>query len=504
MKYCKRALWVILTIFVLSTASAQNITFRQGDNGNSKGYQPSLIRLDKADAEGRFYSVEPDFNAFHQIKGIMVREVDINFSESRNIDIANTKGSEIVQSFKEGSKMHIILNCSEKSRFKLRHICVDLASFSIETDELIADNKLEKKEYGLHWAEFSPSGQYLGILYALVNEKNGTASVESMMFNRTMDLLWKKDMSVQAVSQIMVTDDGRMATAGFSNGVEKTDGAMLVFSITDANGIQRGQATSTYKVGELTLLNCYGNKVLATALETEFGAGWAGSFTAGSVMTVGTVYTGCATFLYDVAEGRMTNSEHYSFTKKDARVFYNASVISEITSPDVNFLAVRGQTATSNGGAVLYGRKWKETVVQGNGMTTATNYFKGMMLINVDSTGHMAWMKPFMHDNGTNGDFDEFTETDLVAYGNDLYLFTNESPNDGDSYDPENAVRRTVLKVHGAISVYIVHADGIVDKRKLTTNGTNIIASRLRRQADGLFTLITRGTKNHISEITIK
>lgn len=505
MKHCKRALLVVAALLLTTTVTAQNITFKAGDKGNSKAYLPSLLCVDKADAEGIYYSVEPELNAFHKTKSIVIREVDFNYKETRSVDIAETKGSDIVQSFKEGTKLHVILDCSEKSRFALRHICVDLTNFTIENDEFIADYTLGRKEYGIQWAAFSPAGRYLGVVYAVVNEKEGGALVEGLLFDRTMNLLWKKSMDLSAVSQIMVTDDGRLVTTGYSNGEGKTDGAMLEFSITDANGTRMGHASSTYKVGEMVLLNCFGNKVLATALETNRGTGWAGSFTAGSVVTVGTVYTGCAAFLYDVAEGRMANSERHPFSKEDARVFYNASLVSEIASPDINFLSVRGQAATPDGGAVLYGRTWKETVKQGNGMTSTTNYCKGMMLVKADSTGRLAWMRPLMHDNGTNGDFDDYTETDLVAVGNDLYLFTNESPNDGDSYDPDNAARRVVLKVHGAISAYIFHTDGTVDKRKPTTDGINIIASRLRRQADGSFTLITRGaTKTRIAEITIK
>jgi hypothetical protein len=113
-------------------------------------------------------------------------------------------------------------------------------------------------------------------------------------------------------------------------------------------------------------------------------------------------------------------------------------------------------------------------------------------------------MKPLMHDNGNNGDFGENTETDMVAEGDDLYVITNESPKDGDTYDPDNAVRRVVMVVHGAISAYRFGADGSVAKQKLVADGTNIIATSLRSQGNGRYTFVVRSKKGYIAELSIK
>ena len=77
----KKTLTMLVAVAMFATATAQSITFKQGENGNGKAYQPTLIRLDKADAEGRYYSVEPDLNAFSKVKGIIVREVDMEYKE---------------------------------------------------------------------------------------------------------------------------------------------------------------------------------------------------------------------------------------------------------------------------------------------------------------------------------------------------------------------------------------------------------------------------------------
>ena len=507
MKHCKRAFLTLMAMFAVYTVSAQNIKFIQGEEGNGVGYQPTQILLDKADAEGMYYSVEPDLNIFSKVKGVMVREVDREYKESKCVKIDNTKAYSIMHAHRDGDRMHVIVASVEKKSVVMRHICVNLSSFTVESDKEILNREIGKKETFYHWTATSDNGNY-GLVYAIVNEKTNTAVVEGMLFDRSMKSLWAHSLEIGAIAQIIVTDDGRIVTGGFVNGEGSTDGGMFEFGIADGLGTRHGRCSSVYKIGEMALLNCFGDRVLATALTTDRGTGWAGSFTAGGIITTGTVYTGCAVYLFDVAAGQVVNTDRHVFSKADARVFYNASMVSEITSPDVNFLSLRAKVATPTGGAALYGRTWYEKVTQtrngvSTGMSSAVYYYKGMMIVKADSTGHIVWMKPLMHDNGNNGDLAENTETDMVAEGEDIYLITNESPKDGDTYDPENAARRVVMVVHGAISAYRFAADGSVSKQKLTDKEINIIMTPLRRQAPGVYTFISGKRKGCVSEITI-
>lgn len=491
----------MMAMLSVAVVAAQNITFTQGDKGNGKGYQPTLLRVDKAIADGHYYSVEPDLNAFSKVKGILVREVDINYKEVRSVEVPNCKGANIYHVQRDGGRMHVLINNYEKKRYTMRHVCVDLESFAIVADSMLVDSEIGKKQYFLNWSSISASGEYFGYVYAFVDEKEDRAEMWAMVFDRSMRRQWTMPLRVSALSQVLTTDDGRLATVGATN---VDDGAMVEFSITSATGTHRGRYTSTRKLGEMTVLNVFGDKVLATALETDRGTGWAGSFTAGSVITTGTIYTGIASYLFDVVAGSMVGSDRHEFAKADARVFYNASLVSEITSPDVNFLSLRAKATTQQGGVALYGRTWFEKVVNTkNAMSQSTYYYKGMMVVGADSTGRITWMKPLMHDNFLNGDFGEYTETDMVADGDDVYIVTNESHSDGDTYDPDNAAKRAVVKGHGIISAYRFGADGSVSKRKLTDSGVSVIMTRMRNQGDGLFTLVTGSRKGCISEIKI-
>lgn len=504
MKYCKRVTLAVMAMLAMAAATAQSITLTHGDKGNGKGYQPALLLVDKGDAEGVYYSVEPELNAFSKVKGIMVREVNMNYKESKSVSFVDTKDCAIVHARRDGSSMHVLINASGDNKFLIRHASVDLKSFSVEKDNDVVNVDIDKNTYFYHWKATSPSGEYFGLVYALVNEKRGTANVKALLFNSSLKLQWEKSIDVPAIDELFVTDDGRIVTGGFSNSDDKDGGAVLVFSIVSDDDVEDARFSSTAKVGEMALLNCYGDKVLATILETERGTGWAGSLNAGAVVTKGTVYTGCGSFLVDVAKGKVVGSDHRDFSKEDARVFYSASLISEITSPDINFLARRASVATPYGGVAVYGRTWKEHVVQGNGMWNDTYYYKGMMVFGVDSTGRFAWVRPLMHDNSLDGTTAEKTETDVVVEGDNVYLITNESDKDSPNYDSEKAVKKTVAKVHGAVAAYTFSADGKVGKQMVELDGTNIIITKLRRQNPGVYTFVTGKLKGCISEITIR
>lgn len=494
----------LLLLSLAAWATAQDITLSVANKANNKGYQPTMILVDKADAEGRFYSVEPDVNAFSKLKGVLVREVDRDYAEIRRIEVPGAKGSSIYHVQRDGSTMHILLCNDEKRHYSMRHVAVDLPSFSIVADSMLVDAETSKKQYFLHWSSLSLSGDYFGYVYAFVDEKADRADLQAMLYDRGMRLQWSRPLPLTALSQVLATDDGRLATAGAFNGESKGEGALVEFSITTASGTQSGSYPSVSRLGEVTLLGVFGDRVLATALETKRGTGWAGSFTAGSVITIGNVYTGIASYLFDVAGGVMAGTDRHAFSKADTRVFYNASLVSEIASPEVNFLQARAKLATPGGGAVLLGRAWREKVMNTKTANSSNvYYYKGMMLFNIDSTGRIAWVRPIMHDNGTNADFGENTETDMVSSGDDIIVLTNESASDPDTYDPDNAARRTLLKVHGAISAYRFSADGQVTKNKLKTDGTNLICTPLRRQADGTYLFITRSTRGRIAELRL-
>ena len=500
----KKTILSTIAIILSLTGLSQNITFSMGEKGNRAGYDPTTIIVDKAISPGNYYSVEPNYSIFRKTKGIMVREVTKDFSELHRVDIPNTKEDEIYHVHRNGNQMNILIIHCDKKQYSLRHVAVDLLSFTITSDSLIIDKKIGKKVYPYDWLAISPSGNYLAYIYAFVDEKNDQSEVLAMVFDRSMKRRWQRFLPVRTISQILVTDDGRLATAGHLNDIDNNT-AVIEASISDSLNTRNAFFSTKNVIGQLSLLNVYGDKLLMSALECDKGIGWAGGFLSGFVVTHGAVYTGFSTYLFDIGDSRVAGTESHTFDKEDARVFYNESIMSRIISDDINLLSARAQLPLTNGGAVLYGRTWKEkTTRTSTGATSSTYHYMGMLLVKVDSTAHIVWTRPIMHSNGINADFSESAETDIVSVDNDIILITNESASEPKTYEPNQAATGAFLISHGAIAAYRFSPEGNVTKKMLIDEGTNMIKTRLRLQDDGDFTFIASKALGRIAELSIK
>ena len=493
--------FVVVAVFSSATdAWAQSITFAHGEKSNKKNYQPSSIRLEKGTKDGTYLSLEPEVGAMGRYKSVLVREVDINYTEHRRLKIDQSEGMEVYHSFVVGGQLHLVLS----NLIQMRHVHVDLATFKVVRDSLLFDIEFDMNTSWFWWADVSDNNEYFGAAYAIINNKSNTAEVKAMLFDKTMRRLWCRDIDAGMVSGIMATNDGRIVTGGISNAEEKEGGATIEFGIVDANGARFGRHHSPNKLEELSLFNCYGDKVLASALGTANGTGFVGIFLSGYKRTHGTVYSSCNTYLFDVAKGTMAGSDRHEFDKDDMLTFYNAAKKAEKSSPDINFLCERAKVTTTDGAAIVYGRVWKEIKRDmKTGMTSELYKMQGLMLFSIDSLGKINWRRSFMHDNGMGGTQERCTETDLVYHNGKLYLLTNEDSKESDTYTPGTPASRVGLITNGGIAAYIVTANGDVSKQMVERKGINIITTRLQDQGNGLYYFISSAQKGHLSEIKI-
>ena len=514
MKYCKRMFLVLVAILATTTVTAQNLTFTSGKKPDTKCLSSSYIHLQKGLSEGRYYAIEPNLNPFGKTKHLLVREVDINFKEYQSLEIENTKGCEILYDTRDGDHLHFVFCNNEKTLLTIRHVDINLSSFTIENDEQLVNIELPKRADTYIWTAASTSENYFGLIYGIQNDNTTPMKIEAMLFNRSIKRQWTQQPHINVLSEMFVTDDGRIITGGYFNNKDKSGGNLVEFNLVTPNSVKRTQIHSEKEIGQLALLNCFGNKLIATALETDRGFGHVGSFLTPNFFTRGMVATGCVAYLCDVENGEALNISHYNFTKEDKLVFFNADLLSRITSPNINFLCLRASTATPQGGAALYGRSWQETDVYQNKGKHEWYVHMGMMVVNVDSLGNITWTRGIMHDNFTDGTFERAMETDMVYYDGNLYVLTNESKHEPDTYSatrpaiPATALVGAAIVVgehgHNSVSAYIFSPEGNVRKQKLETPAISIITTPLQYQGDGIYYLMTGHTGGRLSEFTIR
>lgn len=505
----KIALMASVAVMSLSPVLGQGYTFTQGGKGSLKTHIPSTVTLMAADNPNEYYTVEIDgVGINYKVRSWKVRHVDMNYKELRGVKIPDVKGCYVKQVIRDGQRLHLIIDASEKKRLALRHVAVDLDQFSISADSMLLDIEIGKKTDYYHWMHHNEASGCLAIVHALVDNKTEQAEAHAMLFDSGMQRLWAHPIETGSISQIIATEDTTIVTAGIQAGEKGSVGTVVEFSEIDRETTRQGFFRTEASLDDLVLIGFRGGNVLATALETSSGIGWAGNMRAGSVITTGTTYTGCAAFCFSLNERKLLNSSSYQFTKEDASMFYGASLVADITSPSINFLHVKKVASNGQGGAVLYQRSWKEKITRtGPGtapMSEETVYLKGMLLVHVDAMGNILWTRRIPHDNIGYGAPIPHQETDLVVQDGVYHVFTNESVHEGEEYKPDGRANKALLQALGALSVYTFRPDGSAGKKMLADKGITTIMTPLQHSSSGRYLLLSGSVKPCISEITIR
>lgn len=500
MKHSKKIVLVLLALFSLSIANGQQYSFNISKKGTGFGYSSNNAVIDKGLTEGTYFIVQPEISMAGFIYSIQIREVKPDFKEIRHLTIKISQGALDDYVTRDGSMMHIVISSSDNKQFSLRHVSVNLATFEIEKDTTILSVEIAKSLKEYHWIEFSSSRDYFGVVYALHNSKANTAKVIAVMYNKDIEYQWTQELNANLISQIFVTDDGQIVTGGYSNGSNKDDGAILEFNVANKFNASQGQINSDISIGELSLLNYYGDKVLALALNSN-SKGTAERFISFFKGTSNDYYYGCTSYLYNIAMNTVVNSSSYKFTAEDARVFNNDRKPSKKENPKIDCLSSIGSVTTPDGGAVLYHRNWIETVTNGStGQSSSYLRNKGMLLVYVDKNGSISWTRGIPHDNYRSI---ISTETYMITHESNIYVLTNESPKAGNVYNENGQARRPNHAGYGALSIYAFTPDGTVSKEILAPKGKNFIRTKPMRFGDGIYRFYTGLMRGHITELGI-
>ena len=511
MKNIRTSAFAALFLLAATAALGQEYTLIQSDEvGNKRGYMVGDNIVEKGDLDDQFYTVELRlpiaYSGIPKPKGLLVREVNRDYKEKRSLELDDTKGANILYVKRDGRRLHIVFDLSAKRRFTVRHATVDLDNFALVVDSALVDIEVSKKAEHYLWESPSADKAFYGLVYAVVDEKAGFFEQRALLFGPDMRRRWAKDIAAGSISTILTSDRGTIALAGIQQNEKGSVGTVVEFNAVDSAGAKQGFVRSDKSLADLTLLSYRDGMLLATALETERGIGWAGNFRAGSVITTGTTYTGCAAFCYSFDRQRLLGSDSYTFTRDDARRFYGASVVADLTNPSINFITVKDYAATPQGGAVLYQRLWSEKITRtGPGTSPAieeTSYFKGMLLVHVGPQGSIDWTRGIPHDNIGNGYPLQHRETDLVVQDSTLYILTNESKHEKETYDPTSAANKAILGSLSALSVYSFAPDGTVGKKMLVRDKATFLLTPLQRQSDGSYVFLSRGHRPMGSSIT--
>lgn len=497
----KKTSLLLLAIGTTAMLAAQPFSFRMSDKTNKKAYSPTMIHMAEAAQDGQLLIVEPELKAvsglgINPVKGIKVRLCDSEWNDAQSVSIPDTKGCSIGETFRTGNILHTLLSRSDKE-LMLRHLALDAQTLAVTKDEVLFSPALSKGDEGSVWTATSPNGQYTGAVCA-VWPKKGQGRAVAMMFDRQMNKLWEQQLTYSDIYNVIVTDDGTIATLRLGMVEDNHDLTAFRANIATADGVRHGEFILDADVSDVALLRCEGSRLLAVALEGRGGYG---------LLRMGRLghrdYTGLCGLVFDLDQQKIAVANRQPFTSDDISAFVNEPT----SGRDVKFVEKVSDCQTATGGAVLYQHRWEvETRNMRGGVTTSSSttvYSHGIMVVQADMNGDLTIS--YIMQNNQNAGWPK-VGAEAFALGDKVCVLTNESKEETDAYTPLTPAKRSksLILANTALAAYWFTRDGQGAKQMLEKEEKALLLSHVYHGNDGRYYLLAGATFPHIVTISTK
>ena len=108
----------------------------------------------------------------------------------------------------------------------------------------------------------------MALIHIVTNKKTGTLDGTEILLDEEMNVEWRKDYPIHAMSNMVVTDDGEIIIMGTSK-YETQERSKIYISILSAENTNDYSTTAELSVGNTQLVGLSGNKVLAIGAGTS-------------------------------------------------------------------------------------------------------------------------------------------------------------------------------------------------------------------------------------------
>jgi len=488
----KKLIALLFTICIASLLSAQKIDFSMGSKTNKKIYAPRMVRLTDSPSDENILVVEPQLKAINagfsanSVKGYKIRLCDMEWKDSKTLEIPNSKGFLLGETFRNGNSLNIMMYDYEGG-IRLRIVSLDIQNFTISRDEIVCTLSKDKGYDAELFSCSSPNGEYYAAVCCLWPNKSQGSAV-ALLFDDEMNKLWQRELVYSDITDVILSNDGDLATIALGSlDGNKNATAFRINAVSDG-GEQHAEYTIEADLTTVALLNYIDGRILATALEGSGG---------NSKITIGALghrnFSGITSLVFDLDKEDIAISNRHPFTNNELNALSNSPKGTPNLGGDLKFIRKVDACQTPNGGAVLYQHAWsEESRDMRSGASNLTVHSKGILVVQVDMKGEMV-VSPIMQNN-QNASWPH-VGADLFATGDKVYILTNESGNEGDVYTPLEPAKRSLklLAANSAASLYWFTADGFGAKQVLQRDEKAILFTPAVKGENGRYFFLAGG-----------
>lgn len=476
----------ILLILVLTAGmtTAQNFSFWQS---------PEASNFGKMNPAGDSYPIGKIGDLYGFVRTEAYHHMDVclvnkNMEVQKSVKLPDTKKGSVLFTGLNGNTAHIFVETTTRQNTSITHYIVNTTNMElVGKPQKLMDEKVGRDGTSSFFSATSPDGTFKALVALVYNAKTDNLSSTAYLYDDKATLQWKQKFDTRPISQIMVTDDGEIITAGFFETKTKKATDLYFCSITE-DAVQISNATIDFNVSDMALMNYVNGKVVAATLNYD------------SKSNAKDLINSCTAIAYDMDADELVDANTYHFTAHDIHVIANDKNNSKDATSIAN-MVFRNTCATNYGGVAEMSQKWIEIVTHSqisNGMMSSrstTLYIeKGMLLISVDTTGDFMWQRPIRHDALMSENSWCFMGSHLISDGDNVYAIVTEDDDCDTTYDTETHIKTATLNVvsrKSSMMCYDIDEAGNVKKHMLASNKYCFLGTQLMRDTDGTYYFIS-------------
>lgn len=392
---------------------------------------------------------ESAFGSRIQERDYQLHLLDTSLNILNHITLPNTRYSVLLAAGNAPTHISLLTTLTGQKSDHIQVLRIGKSTLRVQTTELL-QHTFTKRDRSLNWSRTSPDGQYTALVNILYIRSTGEATCTLFMFGPDMNLLWKRNCQIEAISDIFVDNDGTLYIAGLA-----TASQIQLARVTQSTLLQSPVETPV-RLSACKILNTASGNLLV-----------AGTTQSDKSTTRRWLSNGIYALAADAGSLSLITFDTLVLTDFQKEILSNSPL--EIPQSGFSDLSIIATRHTPWGGVLALQRLATSAYTDNEGATTRTFNRYGILLAGVSPEGRLLWATPIRQSITCNRDGNHLDPI-LTARNGNLLLLQTESPSAPASYDT-----LTSMPAHNPIfglnstALYLITPRGNVTKTLLQT-----------------------------------
>lgn len=344
-----------------------------------------------------------------------------------------------------------------------------------------------KKDVCKVWGAVSPSGNYMAMVTVVEYVETSEYGTFITLFDGGGNLQWEKEFALGTMSEMRVTDDGRVVTLGLEQSGKEQ--CVVVNLLTEESGRSSKIFLQCDPMRKMRLASVSDDHIIAVGVYGFPDGKQSEHLTAGIV-----------TLAFNLDSASLTKASMRPFNNEDINIYYNKStkkIQRYLACEDFELIDVM---PTESGCAALYGRRYRVSYTNSTGGTAYEYVCMGLGCVAVDTMGNVQWVRN-LRRNDIQKEDGSLLGVSLVNANGQVGVMKSEHKKYPLQYEIGKEAKELTLNGKANNVLYTIDKEGTVKKLIVEKAQKQNLVRAITRQDGSLLMLTSTGGKSRAAEL---